>query len=97
MISACSASIARRSPNGGNGRPNFRCSVSCQPVPSPSSTRPPDRPSATSASFASTTGGRNVTGETMVPSWIRFVTAASAHSTPHTSSEARPSAPTTEK
>ena len=46
------------------------------PDPSPSSTRPPEMWSAVATAFASTAGGRNVAGETMVPSRRTEVRAA---------------------
>ena len=60
-----------RSLIGGNGKPNASCSASIQPVPMPRETRPPEISYAVIEAFASTAGGRKVTGETSVPSSIR--------------------------
>ena len=75
-----------RSPSGGNGKPKRSCSACHQPVPKPTSMRPPDTWSAVSASLARTAGARNVTGETSVPSRMPSVTAASAQIVPQASS-----------
>ena len=53
----------------------------------PSSARPPEIRSTVTALFASTDARRNVTGETIVPSRIRSVRAASAASTAQVSSD----------
>ncbi len=62
------------------------CSRSFQPMPIPSSTLPPEMWSTVTALLASTAAGRNVTGETRVPSLIRSVTAARPASVVHASS-----------
>ena len=59
--------------------------------------RPPDTWSAVQATLASSDGCRNVAGDTMVPSRMRSVYAASAVSVAQASSEPRPSAPNTEE
>ncbi len=96
MISSCSASMSMRVRSGGKGNPCARCSASFQPVPMPSSTRPPEMWSAVTALRASTEGWRNVAGETSVPSRSRDVIAASADSVAHASSEPRPPTPSTD-
>ena len=58
-------------------------------MPIPSVTRPPEISFAVAEAFASTAAGRNVTGETSVPSSIRSVRAASAGSTVQASSACR--------
>ena len=70
---------------------------SYQPAPIPSSTRPPDTWSTVTTFFASTDAGRNVTGETIVPSRIRSVRAASAASVAQASSEPAGSPSTMER
>ena len=77
-ISTCSASRSNRSRRLSNGKPNARCSPSCQPAPIPSSTRPPETWSAVTTLRASTDGWRNVAGDTSVPSRSVVVSAASA-------------------
>ena len=72
-----------------NGKPNERCSPSCQPAPMPSSTRPWLTWSAVVAERASTEGWRNVAGDTSVPSLIVLVSAASALIVLQASSEPR--------
>ncbi len=57
--------------------PYARCSASNQPVPSPSSTRPPDIWSTCATATASGPGRRNVADVTSVPSRIRDVSRAS--------------------
>ena len=76
--------------------PAARCSPSNQPMPSPSSARPPETWSTVVTMRPSTEGCRKVTGVTIVPSRRRSVTAASAASVAHASSEPRSPAPTTE-
>ena len=85
-----------RSCIGGNGKPYARCSASFQPVPMPSSIRPPEMWSAVTAFLASTEGWRNVAGETSVPSRTVDVIAASPHSVAHASSEPRDATPSTD-
>ena len=68
-------------------KPYASCSDSNQPAPRPSSTRPPEMWSTVATILASTGTRRNVTGETIVPSLIRLVTAASPASVAHASSE----------
>ncbi len=85
-----------RVPIDGNGKPCARCSRSSQPVPMPSSMRPPEMWSAVTALRASTEGWRNVAGETSVPSRSCEVIAASAHSVPQASSEPRAPSPSTD-
>ena len=58
MISSCSSSTSIRSFIDRNGKPYAVCSISDQPVPSPSSIRPPEMWSAVVASLASTDGCR---------------------------------------
>ena len=58
--------------------------------------RPPETWSAVQATFASSDGWRNVAGETIVPSRMRSVTAASAVTVAHASSEPRSVAPNTD-
>ena len=77
----------------GNSKPWARCSPSCQPAPSPSSTRPPDTWSAVTTILASTDGCRKVAGETSVPSRMRLVRAASAARVAQASSDPRSGMP----
>ena len=77
----------------GKGKPYAACSSSFQPVPSPSSTRPPEMWSAVTASFASMDGWRKVAGETSVPSRSADVTAARPQIVPHASRAAPSRAP----
>jgi hypothetical protein len=72
------------------------CSISDQPVPSPSEIRPLEMWSAVVASFASTDGWRKLDGETIVPSRSVVVRAASAQSVPQASSEPRSPSPITD-
>ncbi len=81
------SSSSRRSRTPGNGNPYESCSSSNQPAPIPSSARPPEIRSTVTTDLASTDAGRNVTGETMVPSRSRSVLAASAASVAQASSE----------
>ena len=86
-----------RVPSGGNGNPNASCSIWYQPAPNPTSTRPPEMWSTVVALWASTDGGRNVTGETIVPRRIREVCAAMPASVVHASSEPRPIRPSPDR
>ena len=79
-----------RSSRAGNGKPCASCSAWFQPAPSPSSTRPPEMWSTVATIRESTDGRRKVAGETIVPSLIRSVTAASPASVAQASSEPRP-------
>ena len=96
MISSCSAIRSIRSFMGGNGKPWARCSSTFQPVPTPSSIRPPEMWSAVTAFLASTAGWRKVAGETSVPSRTVDVIAARPHSVAHASSDPRDASPSTE-
>ena len=96
MISSCSSSTSIRSFIDRNGKPYALCSISDQPVPSPSSIRPPEMWSAVVASLASTDGCRNDDGETIVPSRNVLVCAASAQIVPQASSEPRSPSPMTD-
>src|SRR5436305_713871 len=69
----------------GNAKPYARCSRSIQPVPSPSSMRPPAMWSTVATAFASSPGSRNVAGETSVPKRSVVVRAASPASVVHAS------------
>ena len=73
----------------GRGSRRCSCSASIQPVPIPSETRPPAISFAVAEAFASTAAGRNVTGETSVPSSSCVVCAASAAITVQASSAGR--------
>jgi hypothetical protein len=64
--------------------------------PEASSTRPPEMWSTVAATRASSEGWRKVAGETMVPSRMRPVCAATPASVVQASSEPRSSAPKTE-
>ena len=61
------------------------CSASNQPVPRPSSTRPPLIWSTCATVMASGPGSRNVAAVTSVPSRIRLVSTARAASVAHES------------
>jgi len=74
MVSASSKRLTRRS----KGRPNIEKSRSFQPVPSPSTKRPPLISSIASACLAVTPGLRKSEQLTKAPSVTRLVTAASA-------------------
>ena len=63
----------------------------------PSSTRPPDTWSTVTTDLARTDGCRKVAGETSVPSLSRDVTAASAASVVHASSDPRSALPMTDR
>ncbi len=63
----------------------------------PRSTRPPLMRSTVTAHFARTAGNRNVTGETIVPSRIVDVTAASAARLAQASEDPRSRLPMTLK
>jgi hypothetical protein len=69
------------------------CSASYQPVPRPSSTRPPLIASTVATVIASGPGSRKVAEETMVPSRIRVVSRASPASTVHASVGPGPGSP----
>jgi hypothetical protein len=78
MVSAAAASMASRSPGGGNPNPKTSCSSAFQPAPMPISARPPVMTSRVCRARASITGCRMVTGETMHPSRMRSVSGPSA-------------------
>ena len=58
MIWAYSSSMSSRGPMDGNGKPKAFASTSCQPAPSPQSTRPFDRWSMVVSDLASSPGLR---------------------------------------
>ena len=78
-----------RSRVDGNGKPCASCSRACQPAPMPSVTRPLEIWSAVATTLASTEGWRKVAGETSVPRRSVVVSAPSAASVVHASSEPR--------
>ena len=86
-----------RSPSGGKGKPYASCSGSLQPVPIPTSTRPPETWSTVATTLASSDGCRKVAGETSVPRRTVLVTAASAARVAQASSEPRSPRPSTER
>ncbi len=73
--------------------PYDRCSASYQPLPSPSSTRPPLMASTVATVIANGPGSRKVADDTIVPSRIREVSRASPASTAHASVEPGPGSP----
>ena len=75
--SACSRP-AVRSRGSGKGYPYARCSPSSDPVPMPSTRRPPEMTSTTDDIFAARAAGRYEADITAVPSAMRSVTAATA-------------------
>jgi len=77
MMASCSSSRSNRSPRPGNGIPYAVCSASYQPVPRPSSIRPPLIWSTCATEIASGPGSRNVAAVTSVPSRMRLVCRAS--------------------
>ena len=58
MICAYSSSMSSRGPMVGKGMPNALASTSCQPAPSPQSTRPLERWSIVVSDLASRPGLR---------------------------------------
>ncbi len=93
MISSCSSNRANRSPTGGNGMPYAACSASNQPVPRPSSTRPPLIWSTPATLIASGPGSRNVAGVTSVPRRILDVSRARPARVIQASDEPAPGSP----
>jgi hypothetical protein len=91
--SSCSVRTSKRSATGGNSMPNDRCSVSNQPLPSPTSTRPPLMASTVATVSASIPGWRKVADDTIVPSRIRDVSRASPASVTQASVEPGPGSP----
>ena len=74
-------------------RPCWRCSISFQPAPRPSSTRPPLISATVATTLARLPGGRKVTGETSVPSVMLDVSRARPASVAHASVVGRPASP----
>ena len=92
-ISRVSSSISARSAISGNGKPWRLCSSSCQPAPTPTSTRPPLISSTVSTTLARLPGYRYVTGDTSTPRPIRVVSRARPARTVHASVVGLPSSP----
>ena len=83
MASSTSRACTRpsvRARAGGKGYPYARCSAASDPVPMPSTSRPPLMTSSTEAIFAARGAGRYEADSTAVPSVMRSVTAATAAS-----------------
>ena len=79
MISSCSVSRSNRSPKDPpKSSPYARCSASFQPVPMPSSTRPPEMSSICATATAVIDGCRKVAEVTSVPSLMSGTCAAIA-------------------
>ncbi len=76
MTASCSSRRSKRSFVGGNGIPYAECSLSYQPAPMPSSTRPPLISSMPATAIASGPGARKVAEVTSVPSLILLVSTA---------------------
>lgn len=68
-----------------NGAPSARNSVSFQPAPSPSTSRPPEISSTVAACFASMNGAWNAVAATSGPRATRSVASARAASVVHAS------------
>src|SRR5262245_19384992 len=80
-----SRSSSKRPTRWSNGRPNASYSGPCQPEPTPSTRRPPDRSSSVPAILAIRPAFRNDEHMTRAPSSTRGTTGASAASVVHAS------------